>query len=314
MRIPLLSFLFLVGAHGLLNAQSNIEIGLSTGVTHYYGDLGNWNSQIQWNSMRPAMSLTFRDFFNNPKHYVTRAVTMECRLSWFRIGYNEAEPTGGLSGNQLHNWHRGLNFRNDLFGVSTHLVLNAYREPYTPLFKQRFFMFFHLGVGVYYGRPKADLFRGAPDLANRYYFWDDGTIRDLPRGTPGAKVVEQDGTYETDLYSWVTEGQGVGAESRIIQRPSPWHVGIPMGFGIRYMLTKQMSIGAEFDYYMFLTDMLDNVLRCAIVGDAATIAEGLGSFIAQHRPDELMVTAQIFDAAARRKSYDILSEVHSPSG
>ena len=43
-----------------------------------------------------------------------------------------------------------------------------------------------------------------------------------------------------------------------------------------------------------LTDMLDNVLRCAIVGDRATIAEGLGSFIAQHRPDELMVTAQIY--------------------
>jgi len=27
-----------------------------------------------------------------------------------------------------------------------------------------------------------------------------------------------------------------------------------------------------------------------------------------------MVTAQIYDAAARRKSYDILSEVHSPGG
>lgn len=251
--------LLLVGTTAQAQAQSNIEIGLSTGITHYYGDLGNWSSQIQWNSMRPAMSLTVRDFFNNPKRYVTRSLTMECRLSWFRIGYNEAEPTGGLSGLQLHNWHRGLNFRNDLFGVSTHLVLNAYREPFTPLFKQRFFMYFHLGVGLYYGRPKADLFRGAQDLSNRYYFWDDGTIRDMPRGTPGAHVVEQDGTYETDLYSWVTEGEGVGAESRVIERQSPWHVGVPMGFGIRYMVTRQISLGAEFDYYMFLTDMLDNV-------------------------------------------------------
>ena len=63
-----------------------------------------------------------------------------------------------------------------------------------------------------------------------------------------------------------------------------------------------------------LTDMLDSVLRCAIVGDPTAIAEGLGSFIAQHRPDELMVTAQIFDAAARRKSYEILAQVHAPSG
>jgi len=56
------------------------------------------------------------------------------------------------------------------------------------------------------------------------------------------------------------------------------------------------------------------VLRCAIVGDAARIAEGLSSFIAAHRPDEIMVTAQIFDPAARKKSYDILSEIHPPGG
>src|SRR5476651_2666724 len=63
-----------------------------------------------------------------------------------------------------------------------------------------------------------------------------------------------------------------------------------------------------------IADMLANVLRCAIVGGPAAIAEGLSSFIAAHRPDEIMVTAQIFDPAARRKSYDILSKIHPPSG
>jgi len=61
-----------------------------------------------------------------------------------------------------------------------------------------------------------------------------------------------------------------------------------------------------------IADMLERVLRCAIVGDHARIAEGLGHFIAAHQPDEIMVTAQIFDPAARRKSYDILSEIHPP--
>ena len=63
-----------------------------------------------------------------------------------------------------------------------------------------------------------------------------------------------------------------------------------------------------------IADMLERVLRCAIMGDPAKIAEGLGNFIAAHRPDEIMVTAQIFDPAARRKSYDILSEIHPPAG
>jgi luciferase family oxidoreductase group 1 len=63
-----------------------------------------------------------------------------------------------------------------------------------------------------------------------------------------------------------------------------------------------------------IADMLTRVLRCAIVGSPARIAQGLGAFIAAHRPDEIMVTAQIFDAAARRRSYQLLAQVHPPSG
>ena len=63
-----------------------------------------------------------------------------------------------------------------------------------------------------------------------------------------------------------------------------------------------------------IADMLERVLRCAIVGGPAEIAAGLEHFIAAHQPDEIMVTAQIYDAAARRRSYDILAQIHSPQG
>ncbi|HEY0266133.1 MAG TPA: LLM class flavin-dependent oxidoreductase [Rhizomicrobium sp.] len=62
-----------------------------------------------------------------------------------------------------------------------------------------------------------------------------------------------------------------------------------------------------------IADLLASVLRCAIVGGPARIAEGLSSFIAAHKPDEIMVTAQIFDHAARRKSFEILSRIHPPA-
>lgn len=61
-------------------------------------------------------------------------------------------------------------------------------------------------------------------------------------------------------------------------------------------------------------DMLERVLSCAIVGGPDTVKVGLEKFIAAHQPDEIMVTAQIFDAAARRKSYEILAAVHPPGG
>ena len=239
--------------------QRNLEVGVSGGVTQFYGDLGNLNGAVQWNSTRPGMAITFRDFLNNKKRYVTRALTMETRLSWHRIGYDERQMIEGKDVTELRNYKRGLSFRNDIYGLSTHLVLNAYREPYQPLFQQRFFMFFYVGIGVYYGKPKADLFRGDAAEGNEYYSWADGTLRDKPRDSPDAQVVELDGDYETDLYSWMTQSAPGGGETNSITRYSPWHIGIPMGVGIRYMVTKEVSVGMEFSYYTFFSDQLDNV-------------------------------------------------------
>jgi luciferase family oxidoreductase group 1 len=55
--------------------------------------------------------------------------------------------------------------------------------------------------------------------------------------------------------------------------------------------------------------ILDSVLACAVVGSPATVGHGLNDFLARHRPDELIVTAQIFDHAARLRSFNILSEI-----
>lgn len=242
-------------------AQRHLEVGVSSGLTHYYGDLGNIDGPVQWNSARPGMQITFRDMMNNPKRYVTRAVDVEARLSWFRLGYDETAMISGMDVRQLRNYRRGLSFRTDLVGLSGHVVLNAYREPYQPLFQQRFFMYFHTGVGVFHGRPKADLFRGGIGLDNRYYFWADGTVRDQPRGTPEelTNVTGKDGEYETDLYDWLTEGGGRAGDGSPQARPSPWHVAVPLGAGVRYMLTKQLSVGLEFAYYLFTNDMVDGV-------------------------------------------------------
>ena len=55
--------------------------------------------------------------------------------------------------------------------------------------------------------------------------------------------------------------------------------------------------------------MLDNALSCAFVGTGETVKAGLDAFIAHHQPDELMVTANIYDHAARLRSYEILSSL-----
>jgi hypothetical protein len=160
---------------------------------------------------------------------------------------------------QLRNYLRGLSFRNDLYGFAVNATYTHYTNRYRPLYKQKFAFFILTGVGVYYGVPKADLFRGSPDLKNRYYFWQDGTVRDVNEksGLPG-NIISKDGIYETNLPDWHTEGQGKGSETGNKQQYSTVNVGFPLGIGIRYGFSKNITISAELDYYYFITDYLDD--------------------------------------------------------
>lgn len=69
---------------------------------------------------------------------------------------------------------------------------------------------------------------------------------------------------------------------------------------------------ADFDAGLdpYARAMLDNALSCSIVGGPETVQRGLRDFISRTDADELMVTAQIFDHTARRRSFAILAEAH----
>ena len=57
--------------------------------------------------------------------------------------------------------------------------------------------------------------------------------------------------------------------------------------------------------------MLENALACSVVGGPETVRRGLGEFIEATGADELMVTAQIHDHAARKRSFEILAGVQA---
>jgi luciferase family oxidoreductase group 1 len=56
--------------------------------------------------------------------------------------------------------------------------------------------------------------------------------------------------------------------------------------------------------------MLDDALACAIVGAPDAVRSGLVDFIRRTGADELMVTANIFDHGKRKRSFEIVAEVH----
>ncbi|MFL6734877.1 MAG: LLM class flavin-dependent oxidoreductase [Sphingomicrobium sp.] len=54
--------------------------------------------------------------------------------------------------------------------------------------------------------------------------------------------------------------------------------------------------------------MLEQALSCSAIGTAASVRSSLDAFIARTGADELMVTSQIYDPAARVRSYELLME------
>jgi len=51
--------------------------------------------------------------------------------------------------------------------------------------------------------------------------------------------------------------------------------------------------------------MLDDVLSCTAIGSPATVREAVADFVARTGADELMITSQVFDHAARLRSYEL---------
>ena len=53
---------------------------------------------------------------------------------------------------------------------------------------------------------------------------------------------------------------------------------------------------------------VEQALACSVVGDLPTVREGIAAFIERHKPDEVMITANVFEHAARVQSFEIAAQ------
>jgi luciferase family oxidoreductase group 1 len=60
--------------------------------------------------------------------------------------------------------------------------------------------------------------------------------------------------------------------------------------------------------------ILEQALTCSIVGSPQTVTSGLAAFMRHTGTDEIMVSGNIFDHAARRRSFEIVAQVHQALG
>jgi len=56
---------------------------------------------------------------------------------------------------------------------------------------------------------------------------------------------------------------------------------------------------------------LESMLSVSFIGAPETVREGLDGFVAEHAPDELIVTTSAFDQAARLRSLELLASLQA---
>ena len=60
--------------------------------------------------------------------------------------------------------------------------------------------------------------------------------------------------------------------------------------------------------------LLDQALSCMVVGAPGAVQRGIAAFVARTDPDEIMVTSQVFDHAARLRSFEITAAAFQELG
>jgi|GEM_PF-443453 len=244
----LLFILFAFFSTIIVAQQDNYKwkIGLHSGGMGYVGDLNSRliNPQTQWLA-NPAANI--RPAYGFSVEYAPGA-NFGLRALWSNGQFTANDRTvsfGNVLQTDAENFTRSLNARTNINDVS--LTGTFYLQRKRPGKKRSFAPYIMIGAGLTQFEVFGDLFFNND---NRYYYWSDFTVRDMPEGISSeVSIILQDGDYETNLTELHTENTDYET-----------NVGnIPIGLGFRWKLGDRLSLNFETLWHYTFTDYLDDV-------------------------------------------------------
>ena len=204
-------------------------IGLGVGLLSFYGDLRDYDYG--------------NPFVSNPMYefYVHQPITDYLSLNlYYMFGTMRVEE---------RRLERNLNFESAIrvSGLSIEYNFDNFLRP-----DRSFSPFVTAGVEMFEFNSKTDLLNSS---GSKYNYWSDGTIRNLPEGSPGSEFaveIQRDYKYETDIREARFDGRGLYPERGIA---------IPVGIGGNIKITNQINFRVASTFHMTFTDMIDGVDR-----------------------------------------------------
>jgi hypothetical protein len=240
--LPILSFFILHG--NLLSAQGQQEeklfkptISPGVGILTFYGDVGRDNQGYSPLNGRPAVDLRL----SLP---VTNGLDINFDAMFGRLAANERFSD------------RNLNFISDIKAFSAFFTYDFYhlRKPGSKVAP-----YVSVGVTAFDFLTRSDLL---DSNGNPYFFWNDGTIRDIAQNSPNAgsaEIIMRNYNFESGVRDLDIDGFGLYRQSSYA---------IPVGIGFNMSLTPHVGFRMGSTLYLTFTDLIDNVTNESLPGRA----------------------------------------------
>ncbi len=212
--------------------QYRWRVGAHVGSMLYYGDLNRQLLPEGVNPEQPAWGLSVERLLSN---------------TWSgKLLYTQGQWVANDRTNDAF-LARSLNALTEVQDYS--LLFTYYLDNNRQLGRRSFVApYFSFGLGY----TDFDVFGDLRDSEGvNYHYWFDNTLRSVAENDPGAgdaTLVEQDGTYETDLAALATE------------RPYPTEsFNLPVALGLKFRVGTNINLNLELLLRYAFTDYLDDV-------------------------------------------------------
>ncbi len=191
---------------------------------------------------------------------------------------------------------RNLNFQSEIrsggisLGYNFHHILKKDRlvEPVLSV-----------GFNTFEFLSKTDLYDAQ---GNMYYYWTDGSIRNLPQNDPNAataKYLQRDYTYETDIRESNFDGYGKYTERSFA---------VPIGFHVRSHLSDRVDFKIGTTLYYTFTDLVDGVAKDGAPGRTGNGRNDMFLYTSASLTYDFMLRKDKVDKEDEFSDFDLLAE------
>jgi len=217
--IVFLCALLFKSGFGQTSSNNFLSLNAGAGILVYYGNIGQTNNLSSFSRMNTGLNLALEQRFS--KLFSVAATGLYGKLA---------------ESNNLPTDHR--NFQSSIYQGDLSLMLRT--EKLFP--KSSVTPFLGVGIGYVAFDPYGDLHAANGE---KYYYWSNGSIMNMPQGSPNAMPLQRSYNYNTKLDS--------------LNKYPHSSIVIPFTFGFNMRLTDNFCASIGASYYMAFTNAIDNV-------------------------------------------------------